>query len=271
MSMKLPPSTPQTIKQMSVINLRKEKVINLAKERGIFGEKAQVALAIDVSGSMKSLYDNGTVQRVLERLIPIALQFDDNQSIDVFPFSDGGDEAGTLELSNLEGFAKTHIMKYGWGGTNYSPVMELIRDNSPYGSRTTVAAPAKKQGFFDRLFGGSQVEEPKAVTATTPTGGKRYPTYVIFITDGDNFDKPQTESLIRQLSSQPIFFQFVGIGSAGFHFLNKIDELSGREVDNAAFFVANDIDSMTDDTLYSELLKEFPGWFKEMQRRGKID
>ena len=240
--------------KMSQISLRKDKVISLAKERGIFGEKAQVVLAIDISGSMGHLYRNGTVQRTLERIVPLALQFDDNGSLDVALFHNQGFLAEDCTLANLEGYVDDEIVrKYQFGGTSYAPVIKLIADKAS--SKKGVAA--KLGGMFSSLMG--KKEETKAL-----------PTYVVFITDGDNDDHSATERLIRELSGQPIFWQFVGIGSERFGFLDKLDNLSGREVDNAAFFKANDIDRMTDDQLYSELLKEFPGWIPQMRKLGKI-
>lgn len=239
---------------MAAIDLRKTKVIDLAKKRGIFGEKAQVVLAIDISGSMTSLYRSGAIQRLLERIVPLALQFDDNGTLDVALFHNEGFLAADCTLKNLEGYVQTEILsKYSFGGTNYAPVMDMIIGNSS-GKKSGLA---KLGGMFASLMG--KKEEPKGL-----------PTYVVFITDGDNGDHRETERLVREASSLPIFWQFVGIGSERFAFLDKLDNLSGREIDNANFFKANDIDRMNDDELYDKLLTEFPGWLLEMRKRGKI-
>ena len=243
---------------MAAIDLRKQKVIDLSKKRGIFGEKAQVALAIDISGSMSSEYRNGTVQRLLERIVPLALQFDDNGSLDVFLFHNQGFEAEPCTLKNLEGYVQNEILaKYSFGGTSYAPVIELIRG----GATKKVGTVMKKLGGMFASLMGKKEEE---------SAPRQLPSYVIFVTDGDNDDHSTTERLMRDVSKEPLFWQFVGIGGAGFSFLEKLDDLSGREIDNASFFKARDIDRMSDDDLYDELLKEFPGWFLEMRKRGKI-
>lgn len=72
-------SKEESIKKIS---LRKDKVISLAKERDLSGVKSRVALALDFSGSMSSLFEDGTVQSIIERLIPLALNFDDNGELD---------------------------------------------------------------------------------------------------------------------------------------------------------------------------------------------
>ena len=50
---------------------------------------ARVALAMDYSGSMDWLFDNGSVQKTVSRLLPIALRFDDNGELESWLFSNG--------------------------------------------------------------------------------------------------------------------------------------------------------------------------------------
>lgn len=240
------------------LNLRKQIVLTLAKSKGLENEKAQVVLAMDISGSMQDEYYDGTVQRVIERIVPLAMQFDDNQSIDLYLFQDQAYDAGQVTLNNLEGYVERDILrsgKYQFGGTQYAPVIEFIRDGA---QNMLGKAAAAVTGMFGSIFG------------KTAADAKKLPTYVIFVTDGDNSDHSKTERLMRELSSKGIFWQFVGIGHAGFSFLDKLDNLSGREIDNASFFKATNIDRMSDDALYAELLKEFPTWIKQARQRGFI-
>ena len=55
-----------------LIDMSKGSKIDMTKHT------ARVALAMDYSGSMDWLYDNGSVQETISRLLPIALRFDDN-------------------------------------------------------------------------------------------------------------------------------------------------------------------------------------------------
>ena len=68
------------------LDLNKQKVLDLKKAKGIDGQFAQVVFCVDYSGSMSSLYRSGAVQKVLERLFPVAMAFDDNQSMDFILF-----------------------------------------------------------------------------------------------------------------------------------------------------------------------------------------
>ena len=48
---------------------------------------------------MSGLYRQGKVQALVERLLALALRFDDDGEVDVFLFGAEGHEAGTLDLS----------------------------------------------------------------------------------------------------------------------------------------------------------------------------
>ena len=126
---------------------------------------------------------------------------------------------------------KKILKKYDMGGTRYSPVMgDIIKKHS----KTKV------------------------------------PTFVIFITDGDCSDRLESEELIKKASDKSIFWQFVGIGGASFRFLQSLDDMSGRVVDNADFFSVDSISKLTDEQLYNKLLGEFPGWLKEAKNKNII-
>ncbi len=90
---------------------------------------------------------------------------------------------------------------------------------------------------------------------------------MLFVTDGDNHDPPEAEKAIVQASKSPIFWQFVGIGKGKFSFLEKLDTMSGRFIDNANFFALNDIGSISDDELYKRMLTEFPSWLREARHK----
>lgn len=71
-------------------------------------------------------------------------------------------------------------------------------------------------------------------------------------------------------SDKPVFWQFVGIGNGNFDFLNKLDTLEGRVIDNTNFLHIEEIDRISDDELYDALLAEFPFWLKEAKEKGIV-
>ncbi len=96
------------------------------------------------------------------------------------------------------------------------------------------------------------------------------PAFAIFITDGGNADRSATADVIRELSGEPMFVQFVGIGKEDFPFLRKLDELSGRLIDNAGFMHVNDLDRIKDAELYDRLLNEFPRWLEKAREKKVV-
>lgn len=229
------------------INIRKDIILNLTKEKGIQNQKAQVFLCMDISGSMTNMYRSGHVQDVIERIVPIALQFDDNGELDLYMFSDTCKKhKNNVTLKNLEGFVKNEILtNYSFGGTEYAPPINMIREE------------VSGKSMFG--FGKAGVKKLK------------YPIYVIFITDGENTDRTYSEQAIREASKHGIFFQFVGIGNSSFSFLEKLDNLSGRFIDNANFFQVSDLNRTSDNDLYSKLLNEFPSWLKLAKEKNLIE
>lgn len=203
------------------VNLAKEEVKKVClTKKPLMNLKAKVALVLDYSGSMDWLYRNGTVQRVVEQMLPLAMNFDDDGSMECWLFHGGSYRLKDVNLKNLDGYIKRETRGKSMGGTCYSPVMKEIID------------------FYK---------------------GEKLPIYVIFITDGDNFDKADTTIRITEAAKKPIFWQFVGLGDSKFSYLEELDDMEGRYVDNADFFSVK----RAEDIIYQDLLKEFPGWLSD--------
>lgn len=234
----------------NVINLAKTAKISLEKKQ-IFGETAQVVLILDKSISMRDFYRRGVVQQAVERLIGIGMNMDDNQSIEVFAFDVESVELEEATEANHVGYIDRMLKKHQLGGgTKYALPMKMVLD------KFVPKAPTKTTGLFRK----------KVVTGDAAIA--KHPTFVFFITDGDNQDKPATEKLIREASNQAVFWQFVGIGKENFEFLQKMDDMSGRFLDNVDFFKIDDPSKVSDAELYDKLLTEFPGWIKEARAKG---
>lgn len=216
-------------------------LVSLSKSSGINlqGHRAKVAVDLDYSGSMRSLYKNGNVQRAINRLLPLALRFDDNGELDVWLFETGFKRMESMGIDNFESYVDEEIMSKNlhFGGTNYAPV---LKDNKKF------YCDGDRSGF------SALIQKNKDKT----------PAFVIFITDGDNFDKRDTNAIITELSKENVFVQFVGIGDEDFAYLKRLDDLKGRECDNTGFIKVADFDKMSDDELYNELLVQYVDWLK---------
>lgn len=184
---------------------------------------ARVALAMDYSGSMDRLYYNGSVQNVITRLLPIALKFDDNGELESWLFSNQEERLPAVNVNNYENYVQKVMMKarMSMGGTNYAPALkDMVK-------------------YYKDI-------EPSSV-----------PAFIIFITDGENFDKAETNKIIKELSNYNIFVQFIGIGNESFTYLKSLDNMEGRVHDNTGFTAVKDMNKMTDGELYTELLRQY--------------
>ncbi len=219
-------------------------ILDLSKQKGIEGQQAKVCLVLDDSGSMQQLYMNGYVQRVLERVVPIAMQFDDNQTFETFLFSDSCRRTLDVNMSNIDGVVTKSIYpKCRFNGTNYAPAIRALMD---------FYIPTETKGTF-MGFGGKIGYKKTAMTE---------PVFVIFLTDGDNSDHRETEAAVIEASAYGLFFKFIGLGSTHFNFLKKLDTMNGRVVDNANFIELSiaDLTDLSDRDLYERLLTEYPEW-----------
>ena len=180
----------------------------------------------DYSGSMDWLYDNGSVQETISRLLPIALRFDDNGELESWLFSNGAERLKAANADNYSSYVK-NVMKKAhmyMGGTNYAPVLkEMVT-------------------YYKDI-------EPSEI-----------PAFIIFITDGENSDTFATNAVIKELSEYNIFVQFIGIGDEDFDYLKSLDDMKGRKHDNTGFTAVKDMNKMSDEQLYTEILRQYKDW-----------
>lgn len=251
---------------MGVISLQKleqnaPEMVDLFKKTSICLDKlnlrdhrAQVAIVLDISGSMSGLYKSGKVHDLVKKVLALGLNFDVDGSIDVFAFGHGAYEIGTFTLDNYKSCVSTVLNRHPLeGGTRYAEALRLIHD--------------KYRDSSD-------------------------PVYVAFFTDGETSEPEKAEREIISMSDARIFTQFIGIGTdlmpgetsvkkkkgffssmlsgfeTDFKFLAKLDTLPGRALDNAGFFAVADPAAISDDKLYSLLMSEYPDWVTAAKQAG---
>ncbi|QDY45806.1 VWA domain-containing protein [Planococcus glaciei] len=224
---------PEKTADLSGISLKKKTATIVLEKKKLTGVSARVGIVLDISGSMRKLYNEGVVQDVVERVLAVASQFDDDGELDVWVYDN--------EFSRLPAATEATFMGY---------VEKNILSNSGV-----------------HKFGRN--DEPKVMedvirkyTKQDPSGE---PVFLVFINDGGC--KPGIKKFIVESSGQPIFWQFVGIGDSNFDVLRRLDTMEGRVVDNANFFHLDDISQVSDAELYDQLLNEFPMWLKEAKEK----
>ena len=229
-----------------VVNLSK-CVVDLSQKSGVDlgSTRAKVVVVLDYSGSMSGLYRNGTVQDTINRLVPLGLTFDDNGSIDLYLFQSTFLKLDDLDLGNYEHYVKNVIDRssYPMGGTKYAPVLSAIIDGYKVRSKG--------------LFGST--------TVIPPIVDEGDPTFILFITDGDNADKDASNDVIRRSSEKNVFIQFIGIGKTSFKYLEELDDMPGRRRDNTGFSKMADLSAANDEELYTNVLEQFSKWLQGAQ------
>jgi len=212
----------------STLSLRKEAVRLTLEKKGAAGLQARVMLVMDASGSMSGLYQQGKVQTALERLVPVAMQLDDNGEMEFFYYASRFSKQPNITAQNVFGrIGRNYHAKDGFGN-NEPPVMEAV------------------------------LNEHRA-------GRTPLPTLVLFITDGgiDGHTSKKIEQILKDSAREALFWQFVGLGNANYGILERFDTLTGRAIDNSGFFAVDDLDRITDAQLYERLLSEFPDWVRK--------
>lgn len=219
-----------------------KKVAVVLEKRALRPEvKAQVGFAVDVSGSMKDMYRDGTMQEVVNRVQAIATRFDDNQTLDMWNFHNVGFSLPAATPEMFGTYVKQHILSQSnlWGGTSFAPVTALIAEH--------YFAPKKSAvSILGSLFSRKKAE------------ASDLPVYLIFLTDGDNDDELKTTALLQDLQEKNIYVQFVGVGrGSSFRYVRRMAEA----FDHVGFVDFSDPAGTTDEQMYDELLsKEFVDW-----------
>ena len=217
----------------AMISLVKQAAVSLDK-KGLLGTRAAVYLVADRSGSMAHHYATGAVQRLAEQTLGLSANLDDDGTVPVIFFDSIAYPAVEVSLDAYQGVVGREHQRLGaMGGTRYDEAIAAVIKHY------------SKSGATD-------------------------PAFVVFQTDGepDWGTEGLVATAIRNASKLPIFWQFVGFGSS-FQFLQDLDTLTGRDVDNAGFFaVGHDPSALTDADLYDLLMGEFPQWLTAARAHG---
>jgi stress response protein SCP2 len=216
-------------KDAKLVSLVKAASISL-KKKNVDRDRARVFLCLDISGSMSSLYSSGKIDQLVQRVMALGYRLDDDGMIDVILFGAKVHEYGQIGVDDYKGFVTKMTREYRLeGGTRYGAAMEVIR----------------------RL---------------AAEGTSKDPVYVMFVTDGGTDDKPKTERMLREAADEPIFWKFMALGGKGrfaqarFEFLEKLDDMAGRTVDNADFFQVDDPTKPSDEEMFDLMMEEYGDW-----------
>lgn len=250
-----------------LVSLAKTAKISLEK-RNLFGTKAKVAVVMDYSGSMSREYSSGRVQNLTERILALATQLDDDGAIDFFVFDSSAAYLGEVPLDNYAGAVTRLTEGRRMGTTDYAGAFRLVRDHFGFAPPKLVQqAGSEKKGLFGRK---KKVEGAVDVALPDNLRPAGEPVFAIFLTDGAPNSKPQAVQSLIEVSTAPIFWKFLSIGAESFEFLQKLDDLEERVIDNADYKPIGSIDALSDEQLIEALLDEYGEYVAEAKRLGMV-
>ena len=237
------PPKPKGISLEKVFEKEKPRLVNLAKQaetvilaKGLDEVKARVIIVLDASGSMCDQYSHGDVQRTVERIVPLAVKFDSDRTLECYAFASSCKKLKDITLSNVDDYLKNQGLKL-------------------YGGDIGIGCSNNESCVIEKI-----IKDVK---------GSKEPIFVVFIGDGGigSSESREIEALLRKSCSLPIFWQFVGIGGSSYGVLQRLDDMTGRSIDNTNFFAISKLDELSETDLYDKLLNEFPGWLKEAKKQ----
>lgn len=220
-----------------LVSLAKKATVSLEKAK-VSDVRARVVLVLDGSGSMTGQYKRGRVQEVVNRVLPLAVHFDDDGKLECWAFGDYPQYLSPVGLHNFRDYIKNdHGGWIEWElGSRINTEWRVIEEVIAYSKRSN----------------------------------DRTPVYVVFISDGGIHDSSRITRLIKGAATLPIFWQFIGLGGRNYGILEKLDDLKGRAVDNCNFFALDDLRDISEEELYDRMMEEFPGWLKAAKDLGIV-
>ncbi|MFJ2648835.1 VWA domain-containing protein [Streptomyces sp. NPDC087420] len=230
-----------------LLSYTRKAAVSLEKH-GLGEHTARVALCLDMSASMSDLYESGQIQALAERVLALALRFDDNGEVDVFPFATFAEEAGGMGLADYRGRTGVLHQEADVGGsTDYGEAMRLVRGR----------------------YAGSADLRSAPLLPDADAGAVEPPVFVMFVTDGATSGPEAALEHVRSSSYEPVFWQFMAIGEPDeFEFLAELSARPGPYLDNIGFFSVRDPGELTDEQLYDLLLARYPRWLAAARGRG---
>ena len=217
-----------------LISLVKPLIVELERNE-LLTITARVALVMDMSGSMAPSYGDGTVQKIINKILPVAVQFDDDGELDFWFFGKTCEHRPAVNLQNY-----TQAVPPDW--------FDLMKSLGYVNTEPVVMREVVEK------YRTSEI-----------------PAYIIFVTDGDVHHEAEIKGTLAQASFMPIFWQFVGVRGKNYGVLEELDTMQGRFVDNANFFALDDFNTVTNEEFYSRLLTEFPLWLRAAENGGMLD
>lgn len=240
--------------------------------------KIEMSFLIDVSGSFDDEHKSGITSKFMSRFIPWAMNFDPDQKMDVFTFSNterNVQHVNAVTAENHEDFIRKNIVNkvVGYnGGTDYSYVIEASMREFGFLPTLTqelvTEQKVEKAGFFGKMLGKKDEVKTVTSTVTKSVASEQRRALCVILTDGENFDQARTIQVLKdsQKRGDNIYFLFVGMNNDPDVKFKNIIEL-GDMFTNTGFTRVKNLKAfaeLPDDQLNDQFLTdEFVQWIKK--------
>lgn len=246
---------------VSLSKMSETVMVSLAKKTtNPLPRDINVTLALDVSGSMRGSFISGEVTELMRRILAVSNVIDDDGILNFYLFDEESYVQDSIDVKEQYDYIENIInlmIKDGhyWSGTNFAPVLkeiynDLLSDVIPKTPveiiKTVVKTVNKtnKTSFLSRLWNsllsiiglGNKKSPIQMLQESSNNDYHQYvPTIVnnqpevtkqliLLITDGDNYDKTETNYIIEQYRNVPnVYLQCIDVGHSS-PYLKKLAE-----------------------------------------------
>lgn len=216
-----------------------EEVVRTLTKRGVVSipRDINVSLLLDISGSMRPYFSNGSVTGVLERLLSISNTIDDDGVMPLTLFHHDAHfyrEVKSEEYENAQSIIDDIVSRYSFGGTEFTPaVVKALETLAP------------SVGFFSRLF---------SKPAVPAVEGKQL---LVLITDGENSDSREFSAIVQELEKMPnIYLQTIAVGFDSGYLSGIADQSDSVGYTSISSFTGSD-EKLINSIISNELLTKF--------------
>lgn len=220
-------------------SLYKNMFASLALYPKVADHAIRVVVCADVSGSMFDMYRGGRVQRTLDKFFAFGTTLSDGCAMDLWAFAAKSRQFGAVTMDNV----RDYTFAEAGGFERWMSMLNYQYNNEPEAMRDVMMI----------------------------YGALRQPTMVLFLTDGKLSSDWEIEEILIKTSRFPVYWQFIGLHGQEYGILDRLSEIDGRHTDNAAFLKVDDIDDITDNALYEELLYNLDGWIRELASKEMLE
>lgn len=234
------------------------------RQQNIEHQKFRVILAMCASGSMADIYKTGTAQRMLERFAALASVLDADGEMEFIYYANRFVDVGKVTQEHLKEFVGEKMPQDLSGGF-LGTVFGLGRKK-----REEEYIRTGQVDFSTLGYGKHEGLIMQEVRRKHHHERQNVPTLVWFVTDGNIGKEKEIERILLDSDREDIFWQYIGVGYQKYGILRELDTVRNQTVDNAHFVVVGDIDQISDEELYENLLGGVVKWLHEAREAGVL-